>query len=127
MPSQRKRIGFLPRSEVQLIIDEICKNNKLSQSKVTGILVEEALITRGVLNSFIDDNSYKINYNNNKSLLINNDYINNEDHKKNVSFNLDEDYMKDEVQMINDFIEFKFFKKIMNQSKNKNKNMNNNT
>ena len=119
MPSQRKRIGFLPRSEVQLIINQICKHNKLSQSKVTGILVEEALITRGVLNSFIDDKCYKINYNNNKSLLINNDYIDNEDHKNNNSFNLDEDHMKDEVQLINDFIEFKFFKNIMNKNKNK--------
>ena len=43
MPSQRKRIGFLPREEVQKIIDQICKHNKLSQSKVTGLLVEEAL------------------------------------------------------------------------------------
>ena len=49
MPSQRKRIGFLPRLEVQGIIDQICKHNKLSQSKITGILVEEALILRGVL------------------------------------------------------------------------------
>ena len=50
MPTQRKRIGFLPRSEVQNIIDKICSHNKLSQSKVTGILVEEALISRGILN-----------------------------------------------------------------------------
>ena len=50
MPSQRKRIGFLPSLEVQNIIDKICNHNKLSQSKVTGILVEEALRTRGVLN-----------------------------------------------------------------------------
>ena len=119
MPSQRKRIGFLPRSEVQLIINQICKHNKLSQSKVTGILVEEALISRGVLNTFNDDKSYKISCNNNKSLLINNDYINNEDHINNDSFNLNEGYMKDEVQMINDFIEYKFFKNIMNKNKNK--------
>ena len=51
MPSKRKRIGFLPRLEIQKIIDEICVHNKLSQSKVTGILVEEALITRGILYS----------------------------------------------------------------------------
>ena len=51
MPTQRRRIGFLPRSEVQNIIDKICFHNKLSQSKVTGILVEEALSSRGVLNT----------------------------------------------------------------------------
>ena len=49
MPTQRRRIGFLPSSEVQNIIDKICNHNKLSQSKVTGILVEEALRSRGVL------------------------------------------------------------------------------
>ena len=51
MPTQRRRIGFLPRSEVQKIIDNICNHNKLSQSKVTGILVEEALSSRGLLNT----------------------------------------------------------------------------
>ncbi len=122
MPSQRKRIGFLPRSEVQLIIDQICKNNKLSQSKVTGILVEEALISRGVLNSSMNNKSFKIDYNKSKSLLINNDYLNSGEQKINDNFNLDEDYIKDEIQMINDYIEFKFFKNIMNKNKNKNKN-----
>ena len=119
MPTQRKRIGFLPSSEVQLKIDQICKNNKLSQSKVTGILVEEALKLRGVLNHSIDDISHEINCNNSKLPLINNDYINNGDHNNNDSFNLDSDFIRDEIQMINDFIEFKFFKNIMNQNKNK--------
>ena len=43
MPSQRKRIGFLPSEEVHEIIDKLCSANKFSQSKVTGLLVEEAL------------------------------------------------------------------------------------
>ena len=58
MPTQRRRIGFLPRLEVQNIIDKICSVNKLSQSKVTGILVEEALRSRGVLNTSIKAVSY---------------------------------------------------------------------
>ena len=49
MPSQRKRIGFLPSEEVHDIIDRICRANEFSQSKVTGLLVEEALRSRGVL------------------------------------------------------------------------------
>ena len=49
MPSQRKRIGFLPSEEVHEIIDKLCKANEFSQSKVTGLLVEEALRSRGVL------------------------------------------------------------------------------
>ena len=33
----------------------------------------------------------------------------------NYNFNSDEVYIKDEIRMINDFIEFKFFKKIMSK------------
>ena len=50
MPSSRKRIGFLPSEEVHEIIDKLCKANEFSQSKVTGLLVEEALRSLGVLN-----------------------------------------------------------------------------
>ena len=48
MPSTRKRIGYLPSVNIQEIISKIAKKEKLSQSKVVGILVEEALIARGV-------------------------------------------------------------------------------
>ena len=46
MPSQRKRIGFLPTAEVQEIINKICASEQKSQSKVTGILVKEAIKAR---------------------------------------------------------------------------------
>ena len=46
MPSQRKRIGFLPTVEVQDIINKICASENISQSKVTGILVKEAIKAR---------------------------------------------------------------------------------
>ena len=48
MPSIRKRIGYLPSPNIQEIITNIAKQEKLSQSKVVGILVEEALIARGL-------------------------------------------------------------------------------
>ena len=48
MPSPKKRIGFLPRTQVSKIIDQICEEENLSQSKVVGILVEEALAARGI-------------------------------------------------------------------------------
>ena len=48
MGSPRKRIGFLPRTQVQEIIDQLCMEENLSQSKVVGILVEEALAARGI-------------------------------------------------------------------------------
>ena len=81
MPSPRKRIGFLPSEEVHEIIEKLCTANEFSQSKVTGLLVEEALRSRGELNeSFsqnIFDKKHLINFSsdqeksteNNKSLL----------------------------------------------------------
>ena len=122
MPTQRRRIGFLPRSEVQNIIDKICFHNKLSQSKVTGILVEEALSSRGVLNTSIKELSFKFCSNNGDALSIPNKTFNNEipmvednNHLDDESIN--DESINDEVQMINDYIEFKFFKNIMNRNK----------
>ncbi len=50
MPSLRKRIGYLPSINAQETITKIATEEKLSQSKVVGILVEEALIARGCFN-----------------------------------------------------------------------------
>ena len=113
MPSQRKRIGFLPRAEVQQIIDQICEYNKLSQSKVTGILVEEALSSRGVLNKSLNNKSSSQKKSNNKSLFISNTSFNNDDQK----IKLEKNPIDDEIQMINEFIEFKFFKNVMNKNR----------
>ena len=117
MPTQRKRIGFLPSSEVQKIIDKICYQNKISQSKVTGILVEEALNYRGLLQSSIDEISYDINDIKRDSSNISNGNLNNKSQSIEDSLNLDESSIKEEIQMINDFIEFKFFRNIMNKNK----------
>ena len=118
MPSQRKRIGFLPSEEVHEIIDKLCKANQFSQSKVTGLLVEEALRSRGVLNdSFSIKTSNRFNFsnnnlgqepftNNNRSPIDNNDY------------KVNKKLLFEEVKMINEFIEYKYFKRIMNQNKN---------
>ena len=118
MPSQRKRIGFLPSEEVHEIIEKFCRANKFSQSKVTGILVNEALRSRGVLKdssiSGINDKSNFIKYSfeqepfpkNNKSPENGNDYIFNKE-----SFS-------DDIKMMHEFIEFKYFKKVMKQNNN---------
>ena len=117
MPTQRRRIGFLPRSDVHNIIDKICNHNKLSQSKVTGILVEEALKTRGVLNSPITKLSFDFSSNNGDEFLTASKKLSCEFPYGEDDFNLDDEALKHEVQMINDFIEFKFFKKIMTRNK----------
>ena len=46
MPSIRKRIGYLPSMNTQETITKIANKEKISQSKVVGILVEEEFIAR---------------------------------------------------------------------------------
>ena len=118
MPSPRKRIGFLPSEEVHEIIDKLCSANKYSQSKVTGLLVEEALRSRGVLSdTFNSDNGNKINF-------INYSF----DHdplSKNINssgnsddYTVNKKVFADEIKMMHEFIEFKYFKKVMKQNNN---------
>ncbi len=116
MPSPRKRIGFLPRSEVQKIIDKICEHNKLSQSKVTGILVEEALFTRGILNCSISKLSVNDELVTKNSQIINNDKFTNDTYNNDENLALNDKSMHDDIKMINDYIEYKLFKKIMTKN-----------
>ena len=118
MPSSRKRIGFLPSEEVHEIIEKLCTANEFSQSKVTGLLVEEALRSRGVLNE-----SYGQNQNNNKDLINfsfdhetfsenNNSPLNVEDYEVNKKV------LSDDIKMMHEFIEFKYFKNVMKRNYN---------
>ena len=50
MPTKKKRVGFITREDVMGIIDKLSKENNLSNSKIIGILVEEALSMRGIFN-----------------------------------------------------------------------------
>ena len=50
MPTKKKRVGLIPREDVMRIIDKLSIENNLSNSKIIGILVEEALSTRGIFN-----------------------------------------------------------------------------
>ena len=120
MPTLRKRIGFLPKSEVQILIEKICIHNRLSQSKVTGILVEEALKSRGVLNTYIKPLDSDFITDNSETLLNDNKAFKTELPNEDNNINSLNSSINDEVQMINDYIEFKFFKNIMNRNKRKN-------
>ena len=120
MPTLRKRIGFLPKSEVQILIEKICIHNRLSQSKVTGILVEEALKSRGVLDTYIKPLDSDFITDNSETLLNDNKAFKTELPNEDNNINSLNSSINDEVQMINDYIEFKFFKNIMNRNKRKN-------
>ena len=118
MPSPRKRIGFLPSEEVHEIIEKLCTANEFSQSKVTGLLVEEALRSRGVLNE-----SYGQNQNNNMDFI--NFSFDHETFSENNSSSLNVDeyavnkkVLSDDIKMMHEFIEFKYFKKVMKRNNN---------
>ena len=115
MPSQRKRIGYLPSEEVHEIIDKLCRANEFSQSKVTGLLVEEALRSRGVLcASFPPNKSDKVNYSfEQEPLSKNNKYSGNSD-----DYKVNKKVLSDDIKMMHEFIEFKYFKKVMKQNNN---------
>ena len=118
MPSPRKRIGFLPSEEVHEIIEKLCTANEFSQSKVTGLLVEEALRSRGVLNKSYgqNQNAYKgftdFSFDqetfseNNKSPLNMDEYA------------VNKKVLSDDIKMMHEFIEFKYFKKVMKRNNN---------
>ena len=118
MPSPRKRIGFLPSEEVHEIIERLCTANEISQSKVTGLLVEEALRSRGVLNESIGQSKLK------KGNLINFSF-DQETISENKKFPLNTDnyevnkkVLSDDIKMMHEFIEFKYFKKVMTRNNN---------
>ena len=118
MPSPRKRIGFLPSEEVHEIIDEFCRANAFSQSKVTGLLVEEALKSRGMLNiSYGQNQNDKLDFINfsfdNETLSENNKSALNVD-----NFEVNKKVLSDDIKMMHEFIEFKYFKKVMKRNNN---------
>ena len=118
MPSPRKRIGFLPSEEVHEIIEKLCTANNFSQSKVTGLLVEEALRSRGVLNERFDHNKIE------KKDLINFSFDQETFSENNKSpFNVDQyevnkKVLSDDIKLMHEFIEFKYFKKVMKRNNN---------
>ncbi len=118
MPTPRKRIGFLPSEEVHEIIDQISRANEFSQSKVTGLLVEEALRSRGVLrdyspSEFCDKLIFTNDSFEKEELSKNNNFLSNSD-----VFKVNEKALADDIKMMREFIEFKYFKQVMKQNKN---------
>ncbi len=116
MPSPRKRIGFLPSEEVHEIIEKLCTAHEFSQSKVTGLLVEEALRTRGVLKESL---SHKSNYKGDLSNFFFNQETfseNNKSSRNEDDYVINKKVLSDDIKMMHEFIEFKYFKKVMKQN-----------
>ena len=118
MPSPRKRIGFLPSEEVHEIIEKLCTANEFSQSKVTGLLVEEALRSRGVLNESFGKKKVG------KKDLISFSFDPDKFSEKNIfqrnveEYAVNKEELSDDIKMMHEFIEFKYFKKVMKRNNN---------
>ena len=118
MPSPRKRIGFLPSEEVHEIIEKLCTDNELSQSKVTGLLVEEALRSRGVLNESFNANTIDKAEISNFSFKQETIYKNNKSRTNGDDYTVNKKVLSDDIKMMHEFIEFKHFKKVMKRNNN---------
>jgi len=76
MPTKKRRVGFIPRSDVLDLINKLSFESNLSISKIINILVEEALYKRGIFN--INNNKVfnyksKIYLDNENQILMKND------------------------------------------------------
>ena len=118
MPSPRKRIGFLPSEEVHEIIEKLCTANEFSQSKVTGLLVEEALRSRGVLNQSFGQNKIEKGDLTNFSFRQETFSENNKSPVNVDGYEVNKKVLSDDIKMMHEFIEFKYFKKVMKRNNN---------
>ena len=129
MPTKKKRVGFIPREDVMIIIEKLSIENNLSNSKIISILVEEALSVRGIFNkkNVKVTKSYQSNHDNSKNLFDNSgDFIDNEKysidndagnnliHSKSTHLNEDNQEAFD-LQTYKKFLSFLKFQEMMNK------------
>ena len=99
MPTKKRRIGFIPRSDVLDLINKLSFESNLSISKIINILVEEALYKRGIFNiktgktinyetkiNLKDENPIKINHENQHVKATCNEFIDKEIYEKFLMF-----------------------------------------
>ena len=76
MPTKKRRVGFIPRSDVFDLINKLSFESNLSISKIINILVEEALYKRGIFNiksGKVLNYDEKIKFDNENLIKIKND------------------------------------------------------
>ena len=124
MPTKKKRVGFIPREDVFIIINKLSVENNLSNSKIISILVEEALSIRGIFNkkngkenplyNKINDSSQNlfVDSKDNKKFKIN---TKSEDYKSSSKSTLFEKTKKEEFdfQTYKKFLSFLKFQEMM--------------
>ena len=76
MPTKKRRVGFIPRSDVLDLINKLSFESNLSISKIINILVEEALYKRGIFNiknGKVLNKEFKIRFDNENLIKLKND------------------------------------------------------
>ena len=113
MPTKKRRIGFIPRFDVLKVINEISEEEKLSNSKVVNILIEEALYARGLIEK-IEKNILGSDY---KDFIHNINYLENIFYRDDIKYKNDKEVskeLKNDKKIYKRFIQFLHFKKMMN-------------
>ena len=65
MPTNKRRVTFIPSDEIFEILNTLAHNQEISLSRIACVLIEESLIIKGLLDYDIrsDSNRVKVNYN----------------------------------------------------------------
>ena len=109
MPTKKRRVGFIPRSDVLDLINKLSFESNLSISKIINILVEEALYKRGIFNiknGRVLNNNNKIQFDNENLIKIKND----DKHISNKINNAQDQYVKEPR---NEFIDKEIYGKFL--------------
>ena len=125
MPTKKRRLGFIPNSNVLALIMQLSSESNLSCAKVINILVEEALYNRGMINItssaiFRDNNNNILEESSEDNLkIVNNEFTNNYKNllnKEKIHFkNVNEEPFDNEI-----YTKFLMFLKFQEKMKNTN-------
>ena len=109
MPTKKRRVGFIPRSDVLDLINKLSFESNLSISKIINILVEEALYKRGMFNiknGKVLNYEKKIKFDNENLIKIKNDDKDN----SNEIYNSENQHVK---ATSNEFIDKEIYEKFL--------------
>ena len=109
MPTKKRRVGFIPRSDVFDLINKLSFESNLSISKIINILVEEALYKRGIFNI---KNGKVLNYEN-KIKLDKENPINIKNDDKDISNEINNSENQHVKATSNEFIDKEIYEKFL--------------
>ena len=109
MPTKKRRVGFIPRSDVLDLINKLSFESNLSISKIINILVEEALYKRGIFNM----KNGKVFNSNIKIILDNENLIKIKNDDKDISNEINNSENQHVKATSNEFIDKEIYEKFL--------------